>query len=157
MHNKERKHDAKDDLDLDNSDRGRGESGYNVHPGVWGDQRVRDRTGERCSRQRGPKGAQLVDGTGGEPVADSVILIDDGRVRAAGLGFSYPGGSSSGFTNTSTTEKEARAVVCEQAALGTHFTKMWINEVAEAARRSTPRRRRGRPGTARMPDERGDQ
>ena len=29
-------------------------------------------------------GAQLIDGTGGDPVADSVILIDDGRVRAAG-------------------------------------------------------------------------
>ena len=92
-------------------------------------------------------GAQVVDGTGGEPVADSVILIGDGRVRAAGLGFSYPGGSSSGFTNTSTTEKEARAVVCEQAALGAHFTKMWINEVAEAARRSIPRRR---PRAARL-------
>ena len=186
--------------------------------------------------------AQLIDGTGGEPVADSVILTHDGRVQAAGpldaievpdgtevvdaagktvipglvdlhahyggpleateqalraqlyygvtttrsigsdnpekaalmleanagrpdlpraftagLGFSYPGGSNSGFTNTPTTEEEARALVREQAALGVHFTKMWINEVAEAARRSTPRRRRGRPGTARMPDERGDQ
>ncbi|MCY3932464.1 MAG: amidohydrolase family protein, partial [Acidobacteria bacterium] len=29
-------------------------------------------------------GARLIDGTGGEPVADSVVLIDDGRVRAAG-------------------------------------------------------------------------
>jgi len=29
-------------------------------------------------------GAQLIDGRGGDPVADSVILIDDGRVRAAG-------------------------------------------------------------------------
>ncbi|MCE2557357.1 MAG: amidohydrolase family protein [Acidobacteria bacterium] len=29
-------------------------------------------------------GAQLIDGMGGEPVVDSVILIDDGRVRAAG-------------------------------------------------------------------------
>ena len=29
-------------------------------------------------------GTRLIDGTGGDPVADSVILIDDGRVRAAG-------------------------------------------------------------------------
>ena len=161
-------------------------------------------------------GAQLIDGTGGDPVADAVILIDDGRVQAAGpsdtvdvpagtevvdaarktvipgfvdlhahyggpaeateqalrsqlyygvtttrsigsdnpekvalmleanagrpdlpraftagLGFSYPGGFNSGFTNTPTSEEEARAMVREQAALGIHFTKMWINEVAE--------------------------
>ena len=161
-------------------------------------------------------GAQLIDGTGGDPVADSVILIDDGRVRAAGpsdavevpdgtevvdaagktvipglvdlhahyggpleateqalrsqlyygvtttrsigaddpekvalmldanagrpdlpraytagLGFSYPGGFNSSFPNTPTTPDEARAMVREQAALGVHFTKMWINEVAE--------------------------
>ena len=161
-------------------------------------------------------GAQLIDGTGGDPVADSVILIDDGRVRAAGpsdaidvpdgtevvdvagktvipglvdlhahyggpleateqalrsqlyygvtttrsigsdspekvalmlqanpgrpdlpraytagLGFSYPGGFNSSFPNTPTTPEEARAQVREQAALGVHFTKMWINEVAE--------------------------
>lgn len=161
-------------------------------------------------------GARLIDGTGGEPVADSVILIDDGRVVAAGpsdavevpdgtevvdaagktvipglvdlhahyggpveateqalrsqlyygvtttrsigaddpekvalmleanagrpdlpraytagLGFSYPGGFNSSFPNTPTTPEEARAQVREQAALGVHFTKMWINEVAE--------------------------
>ncbi len=161
-------------------------------------------------------GAQLIDGTGADPIADSVILIRDGRVQAAGsrdavevpdgteivdaagktviagfvdlhahyggpveaseqalksqlyygvtttrsigsdspekvalmleanagrpdlpraftagLGFSYPGGFNSGFTNTPTTEEEARAMVREQAALGVHFTKMWINEVAE--------------------------
>ncbi len=161
-------------------------------------------------------GAQLIDGMGGDPVADSVILIDDGRVRAAGsrdevevpdgtevvdaagktvipglvdlhahyggpleateqalrsqlyygvtttrsigaddpdkvalmldanagrpdlpraytagLGFSYPGGFNSSFPNTPTTPDEARAMVREQAALGVHFTKMWINEVAE--------------------------
>ncbi len=160
-------------------------------------------------------GARLIDGTGGDPVADAVILIDDGRVRAAGaseavevpegtqvvdaagktvipglvdlhahyggpveateqalraqlyygvtttrsigsdnpekvalmleanagrpdlpraytagLGFSYPGGFNSSFTNTPTTPEEARAQVREQAALGVHFTKMWINEVA---------------------------
>jgi len=161
-------------------------------------------------------GAQLIDGMGGDPVADAVILIDDGRVRAAGsrdevevpdgtevvdaagktvipglvdlhahyggpveateqalrsqlyygvtttrsigaddpekvalmleanagrpdlpraytagLGFSYPGGFNSSFPNTPTTPEEARAQVREQAALGVHFTKMWINEVAE--------------------------
>ncbi|MCY3968784.1 MAG: amidohydrolase family protein, partial [Acidobacteria bacterium] len=143
-------------------------------------------------------GAQLIDGTGGDAVVDAVILIDDGRVRAAGpsdavevpdgtevvdaagktvipgfvdlhahyggpveateqalrsqlyygvtttrsigsdspekvalmleanagrpdlpraftagLGFSYPGGFNSGFTNTPTTEEEARAMVRE--------------------------------------------
>ena len=168
-------------------------------------------------------GAQLIDGAGGEPVADAVILIDDGRVRAAGpsnaievpdgtevvdaagktvipglvdlhahyggpveateqalrsqlyygvtttrsigsdspekvalmlqanagrpdlpraftagLGFSYPGGFNSGFTNTPTTEEEARAMVREQAALGIHFTKMWINEVAEPGLKIPP-------------------
>ena len=161
-------------------------------------------------------GARLIDGTGGDPVADSVILIDDGRIRAsgpsdaievpdgtevvdaagktvipglvdlhahyggpveateqalrsqlyygvtttrsigsdnpekvalmleanagrpdlpraytAGLGFSYPDGFNSSFPNTPTTPEEARAMVREQAALGVHFTKMWINEVAE--------------------------
>ena len=161
-------------------------------------------------------GARLIDGTGGEPVADAVILIDEGRVRSAGpsddvevpdgtevvdaagktvipglvdlhahyggplkateqalrsqlyygvtttrsigadgpdkvalmleanagrpdlpraytagLGFSYPGGFNSSFTNTPTTEEDARAAVREQAALGVHFTKMWINEVEE--------------------------
>ncbi len=160
-------------------------------------------------------GAQLIDGTGGDSVADAVILIDDGRVQAAGpsdtvdvpagtevvdaagktvipgfvdlhahyggpaeateqalraqlyygvtttrsigsdnpekvalmleanagrpdlpraftagVGFSYPGGFNSGFTNTPTTEEEAREMVREQAAFGVHFTKMWINEVA---------------------------
>ena len=168
-------------------------------------------------------GARLIDGTGGEPVADAVILIDDGRVRmagprdtvevpegtevvdaagktvipgfvdlhahyggpveateqalrsqlyygvtttrsigsdppdkvalmleanvgrpdlprafTAGLGFSYPGGFNSGFTNTPTTEEEARAMVREQAALGVQYTKMWINEVAEPGLKIPP-------------------
>ena len=168
-------------------------------------------------------GAQLIDGTGADPVADSVILIDGGRVRAAGpsdsvavpdgtevvdaagktvipglvdlhahyggpveateqalraqlyygvtttrsigsdspekvalmlqanagrpdlaraftagLGFSYPEGFNSGFTNTPTTEEEARALVREQAALGIHFTKMWVNEVAEPGLKIPP-------------------
>ncbi len=168
-------------------------------------------------------GVRLIDGTGGDPVTDAVILIDDGRVRAAGpsdvvevpdgtevvdaagktvipglvdlhahyggpveateqalraqlyygvtttrsigsdtpekvalmleahagrpdlpraftagLGFSYPGGFNSGFTNTPTTEEEARAMVREQATLGIHFTKMWINEVAEPGLKIPP-------------------
>ena len=168
-------------------------------------------------------GARLIDGTGNETVTDAVILIDDGRVRAAGpsdavevpegteivdaagktvipgfvdlhahyggpleateqalraqlyygvtttrsvgadnpekvalmleahagrpdlpraytagLGFSYPGGFNSGFTNTPTTEEEAREMVREQAALGVQYTKMWINEVAEPNRKIPP-------------------
>lgn len=161
-------------------------------------------------------GAQLIDGTGGPPVADAVVLVLDGRVQAAGprdttevpagaevidatgktiipglvdlhghyggtieaaeqalrnqlyygvtttrsigsdtpdkvalmleahagrpdlpraftagLGFSYPGGFNSSFPNLPTTEDEARAMVREQAALDVHYTKMWVNEVAE--------------------------
>jgi len=53
------------------------------------------------------------------------------RAYTAGLGFSYPGGFNSTFPNTPTTPEEARGQVREQAALGVHFTKMWINEVAE--------------------------
>ncbi|MXX60469.1 MAG: amidohydrolase family protein [Holophagales bacterium] len=168
-------------------------------------------------------GARLIDGTGTEPVADSIILIDGGRVRTAGpsdavevpdgtevvdaagktvipgfvdlhahyggpveateqalrsqlyygvtttrsigsdtpekvalmleahagrpdlpraftagLGFSYPGGFNSSFTNTPTTEEDARAMVREQAALGVHYTKMWINEVAEPGLKIPP-------------------
>ena len=159
-------------------------------------------------------GAQLIDGTGADPVADSVVVIRDGRIEAAGardttpvpegaevidatgktiipglvdlhghyggslaaseqalksqlyygvtttrsigsdppdkvalmleahagrpdlpraftagLGFSYPEGFNSSFTNLPTSEEEARAMVREQAALGIHFTKMWVNAV----------------------------
>ena len=42
------------------------------------------------------------------------------RAFTAGLGFSYPGGFNSGFTNTPTTGEEARAMVREQAALLQH-------------------------------------
>ena len=54
------------------------------------------------------------------------------RAFTAGLGFSYPGGFNSSFPNTPTTPEEARENVREQAALGVHFTKMWVNEVDEA-------------------------
>ncbi len=60
------------------------------------------------------------------------------RAFTAGLGFSFPGGFNSSFTNTPTTEEEARAMVREQAALGVHFTKMWINEVDEPNRKIPP-------------------
>jgi hypothetical protein len=159
-------------------------------------------------------GAQLIDGTGGAPVADSVIVVRDGRIHAAGprattevplgaevvdaagktvipglvdlhghyggplsaaeqalksqlyygvtttrsigsddpekvalmleanagrpdlpraftagRGFSFPGGFNAGTANTPTSAEEARELVREQAALGVHFTKMWVNEV----------------------------
>lgn len=168
-------------------------------------------------------GAQLIDGTGANPIADSVIVVRDGRVEAAGprdttevprgaevidavgktvipglvdlhghyggslsaaeqalrsqlyygvtttrsigadtpekvalmleahagrsdlpraftagLGFSYPEGFNSSFTNTPTTEEEARTMVRQQAALGIHFTKMWVNEVPEPNRKIPP-------------------
>ena len=159
-------------------------------------------------------GAQLIDGTGGAPVADSVIVVRDGRIHAAGprattevplgaevvdaagktvipglvdlhrhyggplsaaeqalksqlyygvtttrsigsddpekvalmleanagrpdlpraftagRGFSFPDGFNAGTANTPTSAEEARELVREQAALGVHFTKMWVNEV----------------------------
>ena len=168
-------------------------------------------------------GARLIDGTGGTPVDDSVVLVRDGRIQAAGardavpvpdgaevvdasgqtiipglvdlhghyggsieaaeqalknqlyygvtttrsigsdppdkvalmleahagradlpraftagLGFSYPGGFNSSFPNLPTTEDEAREMVRAQAALNVHFTKMWINEVAEPERKIPP-------------------
>ena len=161
-------------------------------------------------------GAQLVDGTGADPVADAVVVIRDGRVAAAGprettaipdgaevldatgqtiipglvdthshypgdvaaverqlrtqlyygvttarsigsdtpekvalmleanagraglprmftagLGFTHPGGFNSGSRNEPTTVADARELVREQAALGAHFIKMWVNEVPE--------------------------
>ena len=53
------------------------------------------------------------------------------RMFTAGLGFTHPGGFNSGTRNEPTTEAEARALVREQAALGAHFVKMWVNEVPE--------------------------
>ena len=76
----------------------------------------------------------------GSDTPDKVSLMLDAhagrpdlpRAFTAGLGFSYPGGFNSSFPNTPTTAEEARQNVREQAALGVHFTKMWINEVDEA-------------------------
>ncbi len=75
----------------------------------------------------------------GSDTPDKVALMleahagrpDMPRAFTAGLGFSYPGGFNSSFPNLPTTEEEAREMVREQAALNVHFTKMWINEVAE--------------------------
>ena len=64
----------------------------------------------------------------------------------ARLSFSYPGGFNSGFTNTPTTEEEAHAMVREQAALGVHFTKMWINEVLRQRVGQPPVSASGCPG-----------
>jgi hypothetical protein len=60
------------------------------------------------------------------------------RAFTAGLGFSYPGGFNSSFPNLPTTEEEARAMVREQAALGIHFTKMWVNAVPEPGMKIPP-------------------
>jgi len=60
------------------------------------------------------------------------------RAFTAGLGFSYPGGFNSSFPNTPTTAEEARENVREQAALGVHFSKMWINEVETEGRKIPP-------------------
>ena len=168
-------------------------------------------------------GAQLIDGTGTDPVADSVIVIRDGRIQAAGprettvvpdgaevveatgqtvipglvdthnhyggdltaveralnaqvyygvttarsigsdspekvavmleanagrpgmprmftagLGFTHPDGFNSGGRNEPTTAAEAREMVRAQAALGVHFVKMWVNDVAEPNLKITP-------------------
>ena len=168
-------------------------------------------------------GAQLIDGTGGDPVPDSVIVIRDGRVQAAGprdttavpqgaeiidatgktiipglvdlhahyggdlaaaeralraqlyygvtttrsigsddpakvalmleanagrpdlpraftagRGFSHPNGFTAGTANTPASEEEARELVREQAALGAHFVKMWVNDVPDPGLKITP-------------------
>ena len=56
---------------------------------------------------------------------------DAPRTYTAGMGFSYPGGFNAAGRNAPATEDEARALVREQVALGVHFIKMWVNEVAE--------------------------
>ena len=168
-------------------------------------------------------GAQLVDGTGGDPIPDSVIVIRDGRIQAAGprdttavpqgaeiidatgktiipglvdlhahyggelaaaeralraqlyygvtttrsigsddpakvalmleanagrpdlpraftagRGFSHPNGFNSSSANTPASEEEARELVREQAALGAHFVKMWVNDVPDPGLKITP-------------------
>ncbi len=167
-------------------------------------------------------GGQLIDGTGGAPVADSVVIVRDGRIESAGprettpipdgvetvdlagktlmpglvnlhvhyreggeeiqrqfdaqlhygvttarsigsdtpervafllesagrtnaprtftagLGFSRPGGFNAAGRNAPETQEEARQLVRDQLALGVHFIKMWVNEVAEPDRKITP-------------------
>ena len=60
------------------------------------------------------------------------------RTYTAGLGFSRPGGFNAAGRNAPTTEEEARALVRDQIALGVHFIKMWVNEVAEPGLKITP-------------------
>ena len=60
------------------------------------------------------------------------------RVYTAGLGFSRPGGFNAAGRNAPETEEEARAMVRDQIALGVHFIKMWVNEVAEPDLKITP-------------------
>ena len=63
---------------------------------------------------------------------------DAPRTYTAGLGFSYPGGFNAAGRNAPTTEDEARAMVRGQVALGAHFIKMWVNEVAEPGLKIPP-------------------
>ena len=63
---------------------------------------------------------------------------DAPRTYTAGLGFSYPGGFNAAGRNAPTTEEEARALVRDQIALGVHFIKMWVNEVAEPGLKIPP-------------------
>ena len=60
------------------------------------------------------------------------------RAYTAGLGFSRPGGFNAAGRNAPETEEEARAMVRDQIALGVHFIKMWVNEVAEPDLKITP-------------------
>ena len=60
------------------------------------------------------------------------------RAFTAGLGFSHPDGFNASGRNAPTTEDEARAMVRAQVALGVHFIKMWVNEVAEPGLKITP-------------------
>ena len=60
------------------------------------------------------------------------------RTYTAGTGFSYPGGFNAAGRNAPTTEEEARELVRNQIALGVHFIKMWVNEVAEPGLKIPP-------------------
>ena len=62
---------------------------------------------------------------------ESADRPDAPRTFTAGMGFSYPGGFNAAGRNAPTTAEEARALVQDQTALGVHFIKMWVNEVAE--------------------------
>ncbi len=63
---------------------------------------------------------------------------DAPRTYTAGTGFSYPGGFNAAGRNAPTTEEEARELVRNQIALGVHFIKMWVNEVAEPGLKIPP-------------------
>ena len=74
--------------------------------------------------------AYLLEANAGRP--------DVPRTYTAGLGFSRPGGFNAAGRNAPETEEEARALVRDQIALGVHFIKMWVNEVAEPGLKITP-------------------
>ncbi len=63
---------------------------------------------------------------------------DAPRTYTAGMGFSYPGGFNAAGRNAPATEEEARGLVRDQIALGVHFIKMWVNEVAEPGLKIPP-------------------
>ena len=69
---------------------------------------------------------------------ESAGRADAPRTYTAGLGFSYPGGFNAAGRNAPTTEEEARELVRNQIALGVHFIKMWVNEVAEPGLKIPP-------------------
>ena len=69
---------------------------------------------------------------------ESAGRSDAPRTYTAGLGFSYPGGFNATGRNAPTTEEEARELVRNQIALGVHFIKMWVNEVAEPGLKIPP-------------------
>ena len=69
---------------------------------------------------------------------ESAGRSDAPRTYTAGTGFSYPGGFNAAGRNAPTTEEEARELVRNQIALGVHFIKMWVNEVAEPGLKIPP-------------------
>ena len=69
---------------------------------------------------------------------ESAGRADAPRTYTAGTGFSYPGGFNAAGRNAPTTEEEARELVRNQTALGVHFIKMWVNEVAEPGLKIPP-------------------
>ncbi len=99
---------------------------------------------ERQFRSQLHWGVTTARSTGSDsPERVAYLLASAGRADAprtytAGMGFSYPGGFNAAGRNAPTTEEEARALVREQIALGAHFIKMWVNEVAEPGLKIPP-------------------
>lgn len=63
------------------------------------------------------------------------------RTYTAGLGFSHPNGFNAASRNAPATEEEGRELVRAQTALGVHFIKMWVTEMAEPGLKMTPEMR----------------